>query len=169
MTTQSGIPVWGLVVVLATILVGSCKLFGPDLVAAHDDAIINCGRNIKITAVTKLGEGIQSSNGLLDEHYDRNSDGMIDIHALSSITGATDEDGFTPHREHPIIWQVDLDFDGLIDVAYIDIHGEGVCTDIVPYLDYNAPLPEQQFRDDDLIVPRPLDEEYDVLPKGGHL
>ena len=159
---------WGIVVLLATALVGSCKLFGPDLVAAHDFAILYCSNNIKIEHVTKLDEETLQ-NGLLDEHYDRNGDRIADIHALSSITGAMDlESGLVPHREHPIFWQVDLDFNGLIDIIYVDIHGEGRCDDIKPYLDLNAPLLPEMFHGYDPFGPEQLDDEHE-LPRGGHL
>ena len=159
---------WGIVVLFATALVGSCKLFGPDLVAAHDDAIIRCDRNLKVDHVTKVGEEM-FQNGLLDEHYDRNDDGVADIHVLSSITGTTTDEGLVPHRPSPIIWQVDLDFDGQIDRAYIDIHGESRCEDIMLYLDYHAPLSPDVFRNYDPTVPRGAEEDEPNLPEGGHL
>ena len=167
MTAQSDIPVWGLLVVFATILIGSCKLFGPDFVAAHDDAIIKCDYNLKVDHVTKIGE-VTFANGLVDEHYDRNDDGMTDIHALSYLIEPTDLDGLVPHQPNPILWQVDLDFDGEIDKVYIDIYGEGRCEDIKLYLDRNLPLPPEMFHGYDPLMPEELGDDHE-LPRGGHL
>ena len=116
---------------------------------AHDDAIVKCSNNIVYKSVTKLNE-FRMENGLVDEHYDSNSDGLPDIHVLSSIRGVSDEDGLTPHDPNPVFWIVDLDFDGFEDKVYIDLHGEGQCGDIRLYRDLSIGEvnPEQQEPED---------------------
>lgn len=111
---------------------------------AHDEAILYCNRNLTVAHVKKVFEQIDASNGLLSEGYDRNDDGKADIIAQSSIIGATNEEGFTPHRANPVFWFVDIDFDGKGDKVYIDTHGEGRCEDIVLYVDLTLPRGDRE-------------------------
>ena len=116
---------------------------------AHDNAILECSNNIVYKSVTKLNE-FRMENGLVDEHFDSNNDNIVDIHVLSSIKGATDEEGLTPHDPNPVFWIVDLDFDGFEDKVYVDLHGEGQCGDIRLYRDLSIGEvnPEQQEPED---------------------
>ena len=132
----------GLWLVLST-LVWSCAA------DAHEEAIIECTNNIIYKYVRKMNE-TRLENGLLDEHYDSDADFVADIHVLSSIRGAADDDGLTPHDPNPVFWVVDKDFDGKEDAIYIDIHGEGKCDDIKLCKDLNKPElnPEAPNTDD---------------------
>ena len=132
---------------------------------AHDDAILRCDRNIKIDRAVKVDEQTLT-NGLLAEHYDRNGDGLVDIHVYSAITGFMDDNGYVPHKAFPIFWHVDLDFNGKVDKVYVDIHGEGRCDDIVLYLDLNAPLSEEMFRGVEPTDPKIVEEDTIITPGG---
>jgi hypothetical protein len=107
-------------------------LFLPMPAKAHDAAILRCSNNLVVKHVTKLSETI-NSNGTVSEWYDRNGDGKPDIEAISSILKQIVIS--VRHQEHPIFWVVDIDFDGLPDKVFTDIHGEGRCDDIVLYRD----------------------------------
>jgi len=139
-------PRWPLLLIIvgvvAVVLLNQCMVMPA---YAHDDAILKCSNNVDYKSVTKLNETLVM-NGLLDEHYSSQGNDMVDIHVLSNVTGPADKDGFIPHQANPIFWSVDLDFDGVVDKVYIDVHGEGHCDDIILYQDLTAPRdfsPEQ--------------------------
>lgn len=110
---------------------------------AHSEAIVECSNNIPYKSAVKTNE-FKMQNGLLDEHYDTNNDGVADVHVLSSITSpGLDDEGLVPHRANPTFWAVDYpDYDGNVDQIYIDVRGEGNCDDIKLYQDYREPLPD---------------------------
>lgn len=102
----------------------------------HDTEIVQCERNLRVSAVDKLEEVI-NENGTVSELYDRNQDGEADIEAVSYLVAIEEHDGDVTylHRPHPFLYIVDLDFDGNSDIVYVDKFGEGRCDDIVPYQD----------------------------------
>jgi len=166
-STRNWVDVWIGLVIVGTLL----ALLGPcaaNPAYAHGDTIVKCDRNLKVDSVVKIDEKTLQ-NGLLDEHYDRNDDGLVDIHAYSAITGTMDENNLVPHRAFPIFWHVDLDFDGRVDKIFIDIHGEGRCGDIKLYLDMNAPLPDSMFNSPGEPTDPEIIEDEIILTPGGEL
>lgn len=107
---------------------------------AHDTEILQCSKNLKVEQVKKLAENI-NPNGTLSEAYDRNDDGRIDIEAISHMSATGLESGVMifEHAEHPFLYVVDLDFDGIPDAVYVDKSGVGRCDDIVLYKDLTKP------------------------------
>ena len=61
------------------------------------------------------------------------------------------DDEKTRHAEHPFMYIVDTDYDGLPDVSYVDPYGRGKCADIVPYSDFKINRDETRTRDAALI------------------
>ena len=107
---------------------------------AHSDAILNCNQNIKYSEAVKVPPDVLlTDRGIYVEHYDTNGDGKFDVAVFSH----SNTDGRT-HRENPIFWMVDLDFDTVPDAVYIDKKGLGICTDIVLFEDLNAMAPTDE-------------------------
>jgi hypothetical protein len=105
----------------------------------HSREITLCDRNIIYKKAERLGAPyISESNGLIAEDYDTNGDKKADVITLSHTDGAS-------HKEHPVFWIVDLDFDGELDAIYVDKNGLGKCTDIVLYEDLGGPPGEEAF------------------------
>lgn len=126
--------VWGVVTYLPPIWVmvlNSVLIFTVSPAYGHSKAIVQCKKNILYKQATKAKpDEVVSSVGLLAEYYDTNKDGQYDVIALSH----TSEDGKT-HRENPLFWIVDTNYDGQPDAVYIDPVGKGLCNDITLYQD----------------------------------
>ena len=106
----------------------------PVISEGHSKAITQCKGNIIYKQATPVGKPyVLESNGLVAEEYDTNGDKKADVIALSH------QDGATGHKENPVFWAVDLDFDGIPDAIYVDKKGLGKCTDIVLYEDLTTP------------------------------
>jgi hypothetical protein len=117
----------GLVFLLGYLLASSLLY----IVFAHDKLITGCSKNIPIKSVTYLFE-LKLSNGMIAEFYDRNNDHKSDIIAYSLPAKKG-------HRQYPIYYEVDLDFDGLYDKLYTDKAGTGDCNAIIEIDDYDKP------------------------------
>jgi hypothetical protein len=123
-----------------------CLLLGfmiPTVGWAHSDMITKC--RVPEGTVTKLGERVISSNGLLAEAYDINGDHTVDIVTFSPVTGSN-PDGTVEHTYYPIFYEVDLNGDKVPDVIYVDKQGIGHCEDIVVYQDLREPGSRQPDR-----------------------
>lgn len=131
-------------------------------VYAHDAEILQCGNNLHVDHAKKIEEWVLQ-NGLLAEAYDRNDDGKADIVTLSVVTGHK-EDGenvVIEHRPHPLFYEVDVDYDTVLDAVYIDRVGNGVCNDIVLYQDMSEPrLPEPGEQPGTPYTPQPKELYY---------
>ena len=114
---------------------------------AHHKEVASCAI-FKAKHVKKVRERV-NPNGTLSEEYDRNRDGQTDIETVSYIHDTDDEK--TRHAEHPFMYIVDTDYDGLPDVSYVDPYGRGKCADIVPYSDFKINRDETRTRDAALI------------------
>jgi hypothetical protein len=106
----------------------------------HSEQIIHCDRNITYTEANKIME-LANENGTVSEYYDTNSDGRIDIEAISYARG-------TGHTEYPFMYIVDINMDGRPDKSYVDIGGVGDCADIRFYQDLNSPKASWPDRDE---------------------
>lgn len=115
-----------------TWLVISVLLLMPLVAWSHDLEIKKC---MKVETVQKVKE-VLNENGTLSEAYDRNGDGKVDIEVISHLLAAKISDTIEyEHAEHPLLYVVDLDYDGVPDVVYVDKTGTGTCEDIVLYED----------------------------------
>jgi hypothetical protein len=115
------------------LLCGLLAFMGPVDAEGHSREITQCKGNIVYKKAERIGKPyVVESNGLIAEDYDTNGDKRTDVIALSHPDGAS-------HKEHPVFWIVDLDFDGEPDAVYIDKYGLGKCTDIVLYQDLTKP------------------------------
>lgn len=127
-------------VVASVVLVTAGLVTGLLVQAArgHTDALVACRLIPEAARLEQVGM-ILHPNGLVGERYDRNRDGMVDVEVLSAVTGVryNHETGslVVEHEPRPMLWIVDVDFDGLPDVVYNDEGGEGKCQDIKLYRD----------------------------------
>lgn len=76
-------------------------------------------------------------NGLWAELYDANMDGEPDF-ATYSVTktlevGDLERYESYPHMEFPILYEIDTDGDAIPNEVYIDVYGNGLCADLLPY------------------------------------
>lgn len=109
----------------------------PSLCFAHDAMLLKCSKALQKTGLKKLGEDLLP-NGMLVEAYDANGDGKPDVETVSIVTG-TDDKGIQ-HREFPVLYWLDLQNDGNVDLILIDKFGDGQCDSIVLYTNDPAQL-----------------------------
>lgn len=95
---------------------------------AHDDVFRTCF-NVMPTLITE----VIMENGTVAEGYDLNGDGKLDAVVYSSPLSVSE------HSRLPTFYELDLDGDNEPDALYVDIRGEGKCSDILLYMDYNEP------------------------------
>lgn len=119
----------------------------------HNTSIIGCTNNIIYTEAKLLAEGmyegpIEGWQNMWGEVYDTNGDGQPDILALSHVKSKNinHSGGVIVHDPNPVFYLVDLydqagnrNPDGIPDAIYIDKRGQGICDDIVPYIDLRVP------------------------------
>ena len=155
-------------ILLLSVLLALC-VAGTPTATAHNAAILDCRENIVYTAADFLfGE---SDGTFWTEGYDTDGDGVMDVMAMSHMTGAAIVNGevVITHDPNPLFWMVDYELvetkggdttyyyevrDGEPDTVYIDKKGLGVCTDIVLYEDLRDPATKAP--------------DFDTLP-GGHI
>lgn len=108
------------------------------LTHGHNDAIIKCTNNILYKEAVLIKEGM-APNGMYSEEYDTNKDGYPDVTTLSALLSVEVDKSLdsviVKHKEHPIFWVVDVDYDAVDDFVYHDVHGDGNCEDIMLYED----------------------------------
>ena len=133
------------------LMVGTCTAV--KVAMAHSEAITECRNNIIYTEAVKLFEDFDGS--FVTEGYDTNSDGQMDVMALSNVTGRMQqgENVIYQHDPNPLFWMVDrqefdttgdglpdtVEHDGNPDTVFVDIGGEGNCDDIKFYKDLRIP------------------------------
>ncbi len=116
-------PAKGIIIGLATALMLWALLWAV-AVRAHDDIVKRCFESMG--PVVKLKE-LVNENGTVSEVYDRNGDGKIDIEVVSHHS----ENG--GHREVPLLYIVDQNYDGEPDMVFIAPNGVGLCSDLKLY------------------------------------
>ena len=133
------------------LLVGTCTTVKVAL--AHSTAITECRNNIIYDKAVKLFEDFDGS--FVTEGYDTNGDGIMDVMALSNVTGVTQQGDniIYSHDPNPTFWMVDrmefdttgdgrpdtVEMDGNPDTVFVDIGGKGRCDDIKFYKDLRIP------------------------------